>query len=136
MSLVYLDTSAVLRATLESGTTPDVESRVALAEAMLTSRLSLVEASRSLIRAQQIGRISEKQRVDAERQIDGIFARCHVWEISRAVCERASTVAPRTGLTTLDAIHLATLLEARRRTGTEIELLTADKRLANAYLAL
>jgi predicted nucleic acid-binding protein len=134
--LIYLDTSAVLRATLESGTTPDLEAQVSLAEAMLTSRLSLVEASRSLIRAQQIGRVSEKQRVDAERQIDSIFARCHVWEISRAVCERASSVAPRTGLRTLDAIHLATLLEARRRTGAEIELLTADERLASAYLAL
>lgn len=136
MAIVYVDTSAVLRAALESGTTPEIESRVAISEALITSRLSLVEASRALSRAQQIGRVSERQRVDAEREIDSILGRCHIWEISRAVCERASALAPRAGLRTLDAIHLATLLEARRRLGTEVELLTADERLASAYQAL
>lgn len=134
MSIVYLDTSAVLRAILEAGTTPDIEARVAEAESLVTSRLSLVESARALIRARESGRISELQFADAEREIGAIWARCHIWEISRAVCARASVVAPQTGLRTLDAIHLATVLEARRRLGADVELLTADDRLARALV--
>jgi hypothetical protein len=43
-----LDTSAVLRAILENGITPEIEARIATAPALVTSRLSLVESSRAL----------------------------------------------------------------------------------------
>lgn len=38
---LYLDTSVALKATLEGGTTPEIEERIAAV--LLTSRLSLVE---------------------------------------------------------------------------------------------
>lgn len=132
---LYLETSAVLRATLEAGTTPDVEAKVASADALIISRLALVESSRALIRARELGRISETQRADVQRQLDELWSRCHIWEITRPVCDLASVVAPRTGLCTLDAIHLATFLEARRRLGADLELVTTDERLQAALSA-
>lgn len=102
------------------------------AEALITSRLSLVETSRALIRAQDIGRITELQHTDLERMIEDIWSRCHAWEMTRAICERARNVAPRSGLRTLHAIHLATFLEARRLLGSQVELLATDERLLRA----
>ena len=47
---LYLDTSVALRATLEQGTTPALEHRIAAAPVLVTSRLALVEAARALVR--------------------------------------------------------------------------------------
>jgi predicted nucleic acid-binding protein len=129
--IVYLDTSAVLRAVLEAGTTPEIEECLSSAKYLLTSRLSLVESARALNRLRIDGSVSESQIAGFAREIDSIWARCVVWEISRAVCELAAQAAPNTRLRALDALHLATYLTARRRLG-DIELLTADERLALA----
>ena len=48
MLALYLDTSAILRATLEVGASPEVERRIEKAEVLLTSRLSIVESARVL----------------------------------------------------------------------------------------
>ena len=48
-SPLYLDTSVALRATLERGTTPEIEARIAAAPLLVTSRLSLVESARALL---------------------------------------------------------------------------------------
>ena len=132
MSGIYLDTSAALRATLEAGMDPDIERRLTAADVVITSRLSLIESGRALIQARALSRISEVQRVDVQRSLESVWARCHVWEITRSICDRASVVAPMTGLRTLDAIHFATFLEARLRLGDDIELLTTDDRLRSA----
>lgn len=131
----YLDTSAALRVALEAGTDPVLEARIEAADALVTSRLSLVESRRALIRARELLRISEAERVDVQRSLDGMWARCHVWEITRSICDRAAVVAPTTGLRSLDAIHLATFLEARSRLGRGFDLLTTDARLMHALAA-
>ncbi len=56
-------------------------------------------------------------------------------DLTPAVCALAGQVAPQRPLRTLDALHLATYLVARRRIG-ELELLTADERLAEAARAV
>ena len=48
--LLYLDTSAVLRAVLEEGTDSELEGKIGTAELLLTSRLSLVECARAFHR--------------------------------------------------------------------------------------
>jgi predicted nucleic acid-binding protein len=98
---------------------------------VVTSRLSLVESARALHRLRQRAAGTEEALADLEREIDGIWSRCHVWELSRSVCDLAQLVAPATALRTLDAIHLATYLHARRRLP-GLELLTTDDRLARA----
>ena len=129
--ILYLDTSAVLRAVLESGMTPEIERRLAAAEVLITSRLSLVEASRALIRLRVTGGCSDRALADAGRALDTLWARCEIWELTPAVCEAAQTAAPHLALRTLDALHYATWLLARRRLG-EVDLLTADRRLQEA----
>ena len=134
-SCLYLDTSAVLRAILESGVSPDLEARIARAPVLITSRLSLVEASRALHRLRQLGQISETKLADADRELSAVWAHCELWELTAAVCERARQVAPAKSLRTLDALHLATFVMARERIE-DLELVTADQRLRSALEAV
>jgi predicted nucleic acid-binding protein len=123
---LYLDASSILRAVLEAGASPEVEDRIRAARLLITSRLSLVESARALLRLRLAGQVPESRLADAERQIDSVWARCEPWEITPAVCDTASLVAPARPLRALDAIHLATFVLARRRIS---GLLTTDDRL-------
>lgn len=129
MASLYVDTSAVLHAVLEMGTTPDVERRIAEAPALLTSRLSLVETARALLRLRREGRVAETAIADAARELGELWGRCEVWELSKTICDLAAQVAPLYPLRTLDALHLATFLEARLHLP-DLEMLTTDRRLA------
>jgi len=133
-SCLYLDTSAVLRAILEGGASPDLEARIARAPVLITSRLSLVESSRALHRLRQLGQVSETKLADADRELNALWARCELWELTASVCERARQVAPAKSLRTLDALHLATFVMARERIE-DLELVTADQRLRSALEA-
>lgn len=128
---LYLDTSAVLRAVLESGTTPEIEGRLRAAPALLTSRLAFVESARALARLRALGTATEAQIADAGRALDGIWRRCEVWEIDRSVCDLAQAIAPASSLRTLDALHLATFQLARQQLE-GLELLSADERMLAA----
>lgn len=127
---LYLDTSAVVRAVVETGTNPELEARIA-APALITSRLSIVESSRAIHRLRQLGQVSETQLADAQREIDAVWARCEIWELTVSVCEMARRVAPGKALRTLDALHLATFVLAREKIA-GLELLTADEHLEAA----
>ncbi len=129
--VLYLDTSVALRATLEQGTTPEIESRIATATALVTSRLSLVESARALLRVRLRGDVAESRLADVRREINNLWSRCEVWELSPAVCNLAALLVPDKALRTLDALHLATFLIARGRIE-GLELLTADHRLEDA----
>jgi predicted nucleic acid-binding protein len=128
--VVYLDTSAVLRAVLERGLSPDVEQRLGAARYLITSRLSLVESARVMHLLRMRG-TPEAVLADVARELDSLWARCTVWELTREVCDLAAQAAPQHPLRTLDALHLATWLIARRRLG-DVELLTTDSRLEQA----
>jgi len=125
---LYLDTSVALRATLERGTTPEIEQRIGAAPVLVTSRLALVESARALLRVRLQGGVPESRLADARRELDALWSRCELWELSPAVCDLAALLAPDKMLRTLDALHLATFLLARARIE-GLELLTADKRL-------
>jgi predicted nucleic acid-binding protein len=125
---VYLDSSAVLRAVLEAGTSPTLEESIREAGFLMTSRLALVESARAFHRLRTQGRVAEASLVDGERAVASLWAHCEILELAPGVCELAERVAPGEPLRTLDALHLATFLLARRRFE-RLELLTADERL-------
>jgi predicted nucleic acid-binding protein len=121
-----------LRATPERGTTPEIENRITAAPVLVTSRLSLVESARVLLRPRvQGGGVPESRLADARRELDALWNRCELWELSPAVCDLASLLTPDKVLRTLDALQLATFLMARARIE-GLELLTADRRLEDA----
>jgi predicted nucleic acid-binding protein len=128
---LYVDTSAAVRAILESGVTPDVEAQLRSAPLLVTSRLTIVESSRVLLRLRALAEHEEAELADAEREIRELIARAEIWELSLKVCELARAVAPGLPLRTLDALHLATFVLARQQIE-GLELLTTDDRLRRA----
>jgi predicted nucleic acid-binding protein len=125
---LYLDTSVALRATLEQGTAPEIEQRIAAAPVLVTSRLALVESARALHRVRAQASIPESRLADVRRELEILWHRCELWELTRPVCDLAAALAPDRALR---ALHLATFLVARARIE-GLELLTADQRLAEA----
>lgn len=86
-------------------------------------------------RARVLGRIPESRLADAEREIDAVWVRCDVWELTRGVCELARNVAPAKVVRALDALHLATFVLARRSVE-GLKLLSTDQRLLDASVAV
>jgi predicted nucleic acid-binding protein len=134
-SILYLDSSAILRPVLEQGFSPDVEKRINDADVLITSRLSLVETARAFLRVRLLAERPEAVVADAEREVAVLWRRCEIWELTREVCELAELVAPRAIVRSLDALHLATFAIARREIE-ELEFLTADRRLQAAAEAV
>lgn len=130
-SVIYIETSAVLRAVLEHGASPHIDNAVSSASYIITSRLSIVESARAVLRL-RTGGAHERDIADKAREIDSIWARSTIWEITADITRLAGEVAPHSNLRSLDAIHLATFLQARRRIGPEVTLLTCDDRLEQA----
>jgi len=98
---------------------------------LVTSRLSLVESSRALLRLRQQAAVTETRLADARRELEALWSRCEVWELTPAVCDLATHVSPNRRLRTLDALHLATFLMARQRIE-GLALSTVDGRLEDA----
>lgn len=98
---------------------------------LVTSRLSLVESSRALLRLRQQAAVTETRLADARRELEALWSRCEVWELTPAVCDLATHVSPNRPLRTLDALHLATFLMARQRIE-GLALSTVDGRLEDA----
>lgn len=67
---LHLDTYVAWRSTLEQGTTPESERRIAGAPLLVTSRLSLVESARALLRIRFQCDVPESRLPDARRELD------------------------------------------------------------------
>lgn len=68
---------------------------------------------------------------DAERAVAELWRHCEIWELTQEICDLAEIVAPKSILRSLDALHLATWVLARREIE-DLELLTTDHRLQEA----
>lgn len=131
MTPLVVDSSVVVTAVLERGLSPKVARAIARSPSLIVSRLALVETARALLRARVEKRAAAAALAQAERDVETLWNRCDVWELSRTVCADAMTIAPTAALRTLDAIHLATCLAARRKIP-NVRLLTLDTRMLEA----
>jgi predicted nucleic acid-binding protein len=111
--------------------TPEVEAQICGASLLVTSRLTHVESARALLRLRALGVVPEVKLADASREIGILLGHCETWELTKAVCRLACEVAPHGKLRSLDALHLATFLQAREIFD-GLELLTVDDRLRAA----
>ncbi|MBN1945330.1 MAG: type II toxin-antitoxin system VapC family toxin [Bradymonadales bacterium] len=131
MKVVYIETSAVLRAIFESGLSPELGAVLSSADILISSRLSLVESARAVLRARLWGRFSEAELASASRQLAALWSRCHLFELTPEICAKASEVAPLANLRTLDALHLATFLFASKHFE-NLTMLSVDRRILDA----
>jgi predicted nucleic acid-binding protein len=125
---ILIDSSAVVRAVLERGLSAKALRAMAASSALVVSRLCLVETSRALCRAHNEKRISAADLLRVQSEVEALWARCEIWELTRSICKDAAAMAPSSGLRTLDALHLATFLAIRKKLPSAM-LLTVDVRM-------
>ncbi len=132
---LYLESSAVLAWLLGEPGGDLVRTRVAAADVLLSSVLTLTEARRALVRAEHLGILKAR---DGER-LRGMLARSErswvLMEISADVRARAEGRFPVEPVRTLDALHLATAL-LFTSAYEDVSILTFDDRIARNAEAL
>ena len=111
--IVYAESSAVLSWLLGEARDADVAGALRNAEQVLVSDLLFVECDRACIRAAELGSLTDRQAASVRRQLAKTSAHWQVLRISSSVLERSRQPFPREPVRTLDALHLASALEAR-----------------------
>jgi predicted nucleic acid-binding protein len=98
------------------------------ASRVVSSRLTLVECERALIRGTATGELTQAQADAAMRLVAGASAHWTLLAVSSEVLEGARRRFPREPLRTLDAMHLASAAVFRSALGA-MSLLSLDKRV-------
>jgi predicted nucleic acid-binding protein len=131
MTPIVIDSSAIVAAVLEKGLSSKALRAITESSALIVSRLALVETGRALCRAHAEKRITAPGLVRAQIEVEELWSRCEIWELTRAVCKEAKEMAPHSALHTLDALHLATFFAVKRKLPLA-KLLSLDARMLDA----
>lgn len=108
MSVVYAESSAVLRWLLGTPDAPLLQAALASAAQVVTSTLTSAEVGRTLRRLTASGILLAEARSAAWVRYQAAAARWSFYAVTDEVLDRAGGAFPSEPLRTLDAIHLAT----------------------------
>lgn len=133
--ILYAESSAVLAWLLDEADGAEVRRRLASAEAVVASDLTVVECDRVLHRAAALDEITEAEAADRRAHLAAASAHWHLLRIGTQVVERARRPFPGEPVRTLDAIHLASILVARSAVA-GVDLLSLDARIRKAATRL
>jgi predicted nucleic acid-binding protein len=125
---LYAESSAALAWLLDEPTARTVRERLAKAEIVIASDLTLIECDRVLIRAAVLGDLTEADAADRRAHLTTAAAHWNMLRISGEIVERARHPFPGDPVRTLDAIHLASALVARSALS-GLEVLSLDDRI-------
>ncbi|MBS1846777.1 MAG: type II toxin-antitoxin system VapC family toxin [Actinobacteria bacterium] len=123
----YVDTSALLKRYIDEADSERAEALLQSERQLVTGRHTVVEVRRNLARL-----LAPEHLTGARQAFLADVDRFSIVELDARTCEVAADVAERTGLRTLDALHLGAAL----RIGTRIGFLTFDVRQASAARSL
>lgn len=102
---------------------------------MLASDLTLVESDRVIHRAAALGEITEARAAERRARLGETSAAWHRIRLGNEVVARARRPFPVEPIRTLDALHLASALEAAAAVP-DITLLSLDRRVRECGAAL
>jgi predicted nucleic acid-binding protein len=133
--IVYAESSAVLAWLLGEPSANATRRILTAAERVVSSSLTAVECVRGLARARDLGRHSAVEELAALRLLEKAEAAWDVHDLSDTVLVRARARFPGEPVRTLDALHLATVMELKAALG-QLALLSYDERLRTSAAAL
>lgn len=128
---LYAESSAVLAWLLGEDAGETTRHHLAGSEAVFTSTITLLECERALIRAWALENVAEAELADRRRLLARASAHWHRIPAHDEILDRAKRPFPVEPVRTLDAIHLASALAARRAVP-DVAILTLDRRLREA----
>ena len=135
MAALYLESSAVLTWLLVEQRAAQVRRAVDSSEAIITATFTQVETERALIRAQVQGVITQADHARLRGLLARESAKWALLEMTRSVRTRASERFPVEPIRSLDAIHLASALEAHELYS-DLEVLSFDQRILDNLVPL
>ena len=124
--IAYVDASVLLRVVLRQ---PNALPEWTQIDRGVSSALVTTESLRTLDRLRLRAQLSDSELAPRRQAVLAVIASLELVEIDETVLDRAAQPMP-TELGTLDAIHLASALLFRERTGEELTMATHDRALA------
>ena len=112
---LYAESSAILAWLFGEPYEEDVRECLGSAELVVASDLTLVECERVLIRATALGELAEAHGAGLRADLATASAYWTLLRMAGDIVDRARRPFPLEPVRTLDALHLASALEARRR---------------------
>jgi len=130
-NVVFLETSALLRVLFGEPGGDEVRMQMSAAGRIIASRLLQVEADRAVLRCVLDHPEMERTLPDLNRALRCTWPHIDMMELTRGICELAGSIAPRSRLRSLDAIHLATFRRVRQ-IAPGAAMLSFDQRILGA----
>jgi predicted nucleic acid-binding protein len=131
MTILYLDTSALVKLYVEEEGRETVFEAVEGADRLATSTVAYAEARAAFARKELMGDLRETGRRQAISDLDGEWRGFVRISVSNLVAYRAGEMAERYALRGFDAIHLASAARLGERSS-DVRFLAFDARLAEA----
>jgi predicted nucleic acid-binding protein len=128
---LYAESSAALAWLLEQEHGRRVAEALAGAELVIASDLTLIECDRVLIRAVLLDELQEADAADRQARLNAVSQRWTMLSLDEEIVERARRPFPAEPVRTLDAIHLASAVIARKAVP-DLAMLTLDARIRQA----
>jgi len=128
---LYAESSAPLAWLLEQEHGELVADTLGQAELVIASDLTVIECDRVLIRAVVLDQLHESDAVDRQARLNAVSQRWTLLVLDEEIIERARRPFPAEPVRTLDAIHLASALTARKAVP-DLALLALDGRVRKA----
>ncbi len=125
---LYVETSAVVASLLDEERSERARARLAAADLVFTSDLTLIECDRAVRRAVATGRVTASESLALHALLDTLAAHWTLHGIDGEIVHRSRRSFPCEPVRSLDAIHLATAL-AVRNLAPDVHLLSFDKRI-------
>lgn len=110
MAILYPDASALVKLVVDEEGSDLAEAVWNAADAVVASRLVLVEARAALAAAHRANRLRRAQLARCEQYLSELWAAVRPVELTESVTLAAGDLARRYGLRGADAVHLASAL--------------------------
>ena len=126
--ILYAESSAIVTWLLSQERASEIGSTLAEAELIISSDLTLLECERVLVRGSATEDLSEGEVTTRQVILRTAAQHWMLMGFAPAVIERAQRTFPNEPVRTLDALHLAFALEAKRIIP-ETRILSLDRRI-------
>lgn len=108
-----------------------IAERLAQAELIISSDLTLIECDRVLLRAVTLNELEESDAAHRQARFNAVAARWTLLSLDEEIVERARRRFPAEPIRAVDAIHLASAVVARKAVP-DLAVLTLDRRVRTA----
>jgi predicted nucleic acid-binding protein len=130
-SWAYFDTSVLVKRYVQEEGSSHAR-RLLRTHRILTSAIAPTEAISALFRRRTLEELTAKHFSETFSRIKADRAYWELVEVSALVLKEAEEVILQTGLRTLDAIHLASMLTFQNASGIQIPFITGDSKQQEA----